>query len=334
MALGKDVDSWGNEIQPYLAYFHADDIQGKVRELTRRLREQQLVLDQQTAEIEVALRGAALSAGKVRSRSFLKVLDVAGRVAPFDISILITGETGVGKEVLARHIHAQSPRAASSFVSVNCGALAESLLESELFGHKAGSFTGAAHDKVGLFEEAEGGTIFLDEIGDVSPAMQLKLLRVLQEKEILPVGETRPRSADARVIAATNRDLVRKTSSCSQGILLRSTVTSLAWRRFDSTLHAWIVCWNTPGPGTFGNSRTRSSMRLCSAPMASFGRKTSHRPSLGAARREFLSQPSAPSQTRNSITFSEFSRRSGAIEQRPPRSCRSAKLRCIESCVC
>jgi len=135
------------------------------------------------------------------------VLDLAGRVAKFDSSVIITGETGTGKEVLARYIHEASRRANGPFVAVNCGALPESLLDSELFGHKMGSFTGAVRDRVGLIEEAAKGTVFLDEIGDISPAMQLKILRVLQEKEILRVGENRPRRVDVRIIAATNKNL-------------------------------------------------------------------------------------------------------------------------------
>ena len=107
--------------------------------------------------------------------------------------MLMSGETGVGKEVVARYIHDNSDRACKQFVAVNCSALPETLLESELFGHKSGSFTGAVRDRKGLFEEAEGGTIFLDEIGDVSPAIQVKLLRVLQEKEIRRVGENNER---------------------------------------------------------------------------------------------------------------------------------------------
>ena len=144
---------------------------------------------------------------EVRSREFQRVVELAERVAKFDSSVLITGETGVGKEVVARHIHGLSPRSDAPFVAVNCGALPETLLESTLFGHKAGAFTGATKDRPGLFEEAEKGTIFLDEIGDTTPAMQLKLLRVLQEREIMRVGETRPTKVDVRVISATNRDL-------------------------------------------------------------------------------------------------------------------------------
>ena len=132
---------------------------------------------------------------------------MARRVAKFDSSVLITGETGTGKEVLARYIHELSPRSRHSMLAINCGALPETLLESELFGHKAGSFTGAIRDRVGLFEQAARGTILLDEIGDISPLIQIKLIRVLQEREILRIGENIPRKVDTRILAATNRSL-------------------------------------------------------------------------------------------------------------------------------
>jgi two-component system response regulator HupR/HoxA len=132
---------------------------------------------------------------------------LAGQVAEYDISVLITGESGTGKELLARAIHYNSPRAGAAFVMENCGALPDQLLESELFGCKKGAFTGAYEDRIGLFEQAHGGTIFLDEIGETSPAFQVKLLRVLQEGEIRPLGARLPRQVDVRVIAATNRDL-------------------------------------------------------------------------------------------------------------------------------
>jgi DNA-binding NtrC family response regulator len=132
---------------------------------------------------------------------------LAQKVAPTDSAVLITGETGTGKELLARAIHAASRRAQGPFVAVNAGAIPESLQESELFGHRKGAFTGASADRRGLFEEASGGTLFLDEIGDTSAALQVKLLRVLQNGSVRRVGENAERPIDVRVLAATNRPL-------------------------------------------------------------------------------------------------------------------------------
>jgi DNA-binding NtrC family response regulator len=142
-----------------------------------------------------------------KAKAFLEVLRLAEQVAPTESAVLIQGETGTGKEVIARYIHELSTRADGLFLSLNCGALPESLLESELFGHVKGSFTGAVRDKQGLFAAARGGTFFLDEIGEMTPATQVKLLRVLQEREAIPVGGTEAIPVDVRVIAATNRDL-------------------------------------------------------------------------------------------------------------------------------
>jgi DNA-binding NtrC family response regulator len=136
-----------------------------------------------------------------------EVLRSIARVAPTESTVLLRGATGTGKELVARAIHEESPRGARPFVAVNCSALAEGLLESELFGHARGAFTGAVAERRGLFEEAGGGTVFLDEIGDVSAAMQAKLLRVLQEREITRVGTAKPVPVDVRVIAATHQDL-------------------------------------------------------------------------------------------------------------------------------
>jgi DNA-binding NtrC family response regulator len=145
-----------------------------------------------------------------RSPAMIELYKEIARVAPSRSTVLITGESGTGKELVARSIHKHSPRAARPFVPVNCGALAETLLESELFGYVRGAFTGAASDRKGLWEEAEGGTLFLDEAGETSPAMQVKLLRALQEGEIRRVGSTKPVNVDARVVAATNRDLEKE----------------------------------------------------------------------------------------------------------------------------
>jgi DNA-binding NtrC family response regulator len=143
-----------------------------------------------------------------KSASFREVYDLTLQVAPSDANILILGESGTGKELIASTIHANSPRAGKPFVSLNCAALTETLLESQLFGHVRGAFTGAIINQKGLIEEADGGTLFLDEIGDVSPAMQAKLLRVVQEKDFIAVGSTHPRKVDVRFVAATNKDLL------------------------------------------------------------------------------------------------------------------------------
>ena len=141
-----------------------------------------------------------------RSAAFLKVMKTVGRLAATNLPVLITGESGTGKEVVARAIHLRSKRAAKTFVAVNCGAVSENLLESELFGHMRGSFTGADRDRIGLWEEADGGTILLDEITETTQAFQVKLLRALQEGEVRRVGSNRLIQVDVRVIAAANRD--------------------------------------------------------------------------------------------------------------------------------
>ncbi|MDO6460933.1 sigma-54 dependent transcriptional regulator [Granulosicoccaceae sp. 1_MG-2023] len=139
-----------------------------------------------------------------------RVCNLVRQVSPFDVSVLLQGESGTGKELCARALHYNSLRQDGPFVAENCAALPDELLESELFGHKRGAFTGAVDDHIGLLERADGGTIFLDEIGDISPAFQVKLLRVLQEGEIRPLGSNRRRLVDVRVIAATNKDLMEE----------------------------------------------------------------------------------------------------------------------------
>ena len=145
-----------------------------------------------------------------RSESLRRAVELARKVAVTDTSVLLTGETGTGKEVFAQAIHHASPRAKEAFVAVNCSAFSKELLESELFGHRAGSFTGATKDKKGLFEEADKGTLFLDEIGEMPVELQAKLLRVLESGEFIKIGETRPTRVDLRLIAATNRDLEKE----------------------------------------------------------------------------------------------------------------------------
>jgi DNA-binding NtrC family response regulator len=142
------------------------------------------------------------------SAEMQKVLETIAKVSLISATVLITGESGTGKELVARAIHYSSPRAAAPFVPVNCGGIPEQLLESELFGYVKGAFTGATESRAGFFQTADGGTIFLDEINDTSPSMQIKLLRVLQDKEVCMVGARRTRKVDVRILAATNKDLL------------------------------------------------------------------------------------------------------------------------------
>lgn len=167
----------------------------------RRLTQQYRALKRRLERIEGSPRLVGASAGMERVRTLIS------KVAPTTSTVLILGETGTGKELVARAVHDQSPRAGEPFVAINCGALPESLIESELFGHRKGAFTGADEHRVGLFEVANGGTIFLDEIGELPKAMQAKLLRVLESREIRRVGENRALNIDVRVVCATHRDL-------------------------------------------------------------------------------------------------------------------------------
>ncbi|WP_437683965.1 sigma-54 interaction domain-containing protein [Sorangium sp. So ce131] len=154
--------------------------------------------------LALSLRAKALVFEDPRSQA---ILDRIRQLSPSDATLLVTGETGTGKELVARHIHALSHRRGRPFVAVNCGAWSESLVESELFGHEKGAFTGATTSKAGWFEAADGGTLFLDEIGDLSLPLQVKLLRVLQEREVVRLGSRQPIPIDVRLIAATNVDL-------------------------------------------------------------------------------------------------------------------------------
>ncbi|HEX6600878.1 MAG TPA: sigma-54 dependent transcriptional regulator [Gemmatimonadaceae bacterium] len=176
--------------------------------LKRAAEHRELRVENRSLRQEIKRREGPVGARPVgNSRSWLDVLRLAETVAPTESTVLIQGESGTGKEVVARYIHELSARAEHTFASINCGALPESLLESELFGHVKGAFTGAVKDKSGLFTAAARGTFFLDEIGETTPATQVKLLRVLQHREVIPVGATDPQPIDVRLIAATNREL-------------------------------------------------------------------------------------------------------------------------------
>jgi len=173
----------------------------------RKLNQQYRALKRRLERIEGAPQLVGKSAGMDRVRTLI------GKVAPTHSTVLILGETGTGKELVARAVHDQSPRAGEPFVAINCGALPETLIESELFGHRKGAFTGADEHREGLFEVANGGTIFLDEIGELPKAMQAKLLRVLESREIRRVGENKATIVDVRVVCATHRDLPEMVST-------------------------------------------------------------------------------------------------------------------------
>jgi DNA-binding NtrC family response regulator len=215
---GRSAVAWGEDLPTLRDEFRGADLRAEVERLreavsrqARELARRQRMLARRERGLEAlrerALRHATSRRFVVRSAAMHDVLETALRVAPLDTTILITGESGTGKEFVADMIHEQSRRAVRTMVTVNCGALTETLLESELFGHVRGAFTGAVRDKVGLFEQASGSTLFLDEVGDMPLALQVKLLRALQQGEVRRVGAERPVHVDVRVIAATNRDL-------------------------------------------------------------------------------------------------------------------------------
>ncbi len=216
--LGRTLEEWGDKRAEELLFFRSENLRDwlepslhqiteNLKEAEKKLREKRRALARIVPEVEDPLGMI------VKSEAMRRVVDLARRVAKVDSTLLITGESGTGKELIARLIHEESARAMGPFLAVNCGAITETLLESELFGHARGAFTGASHDRPGLFEAANGGTLLLDEIGDVSSGMQVKLLRVLQEREIRRVGENKSRPVNVRVIAATNRELAEDIKS-------------------------------------------------------------------------------------------------------------------------
>jgi len=209
---GRTREEWGDERAEELRFFKPNHLKQSLdvslhrvtetlKAAERKLREHRRALVRVGRDIEEPLGIVA------KSPPMRQLVDLARRLAKVDSTVLITGESGSGKERIARLVHEESTRAAGPFIAVNCGAITETLLESELFGHARGAFTGATQDRPGLFEAANSGTLLLDEVGEVSPGMQIKLLRTLQEREIRRVGENKSRGVDVRVLAATNREL-------------------------------------------------------------------------------------------------------------------------------
>ncbi|MEN6475084.1 MAG: sigma 54-interacting transcriptional regulator [Syntrophaceae bacterium] len=219
------VDGQGHRIPVSVSTALLKDESGRVMGGAETFRDLSVV-----EELKRELEGR-FQMGDLLSRSPLmrRIFDILPQVASSGSTVLLLGETGTGKELLARAIHGMSHRAEQPFIAVNCGALPDTLLESELFGYKAGAFTGANKDKPGRFALAEGGTIFLDEIGEVSPALQVRLLRVLQERTYEPLGATKPLKADARVIVASNRDLAQlvKKGAFREDLFYRINVVKL-----------------------------------------------------------------------------------------------------------
>ena len=216
--IGRTREEWGDDRVDELLFFEKqsldDCLNVSLLRVTETLKAAERKLHEHRRVWAAVTPNLTNSMGIIaRSPTMRQVVDLAQRVAKVDSTILISGESGSGKERIARLIHDQSARTAGPFLAVNCGAITESLLESELFGHARGAFSGATGDRPGLFEAANRGTLLLDEVGEVSPAMQVKLLRVLQEREIRRVGENKTRSIDVRILAATNRDLALEVAS-------------------------------------------------------------------------------------------------------------------------
>ncbi|RPH42253.1 MAG: sigma-54-dependent Fis family transcriptional regulator [Planctomycetota bacterium] len=205
----KPVDQWGADFGDQLSVFKREDLDTALTEVAQALKRTEHLLRERTRKLAQVAKVEDDPIGIVaRSPEMRRVMGLAGTIAKVDSTVLITGESGTGKERVARFVHDNSACADGPFVAVNCGAISDTLLESELFGHARGAFTGATVDRPGLFESANGGTLFLDEIGEIPLPMQVKLLRALQEREVRRVGENKSRPINAWIITATNRDLI------------------------------------------------------------------------------------------------------------------------------
>ena len=210
--MGRTRADWGDDRADELRFFDPNRLEECLDVSLQRVAETLKAAERKLREHRRALVRVASEVAEpygivTKSPAMRQVVDLARRVAKVDSTVLITGESGSGKERIARLVHDESTRAAGPFIAVNCGAITESLLESELFGHARGAFTGASQDRPGLFEAANGGTLLLDEVGEISTGMQVKLLRTLQEREVRRVGENKSRRVNVRIVAATNRDL-------------------------------------------------------------------------------------------------------------------------------
>lgn len=210
--IGRPGEEWPADVASEVRACSKFDFEGALEGLVTRLKKAEQKLRRRRSALADEGELDDASGLVARSEKMRQLLSIARRVAKVDTTVLVTGESGTGKERLARLVHEESTRSQGPFVAVNCAALTESLLESELFGHARGAFTGATTDRAGLFEAAHGGTLFLDEIGEVSGSMQARLLRVLQEREVRRVGENKSRPVNVRIVAATNRDLAKEVS--------------------------------------------------------------------------------------------------------------------------
>lgn len=214
--LVKSIEEWGDTAKDTLTVFRREDIDTALKEVTEALRRTEKKIQERTRKMALIAEpgdDSGSCAMVSRSSAMQHVMGLARRIAQVDSTVLITGESGTGKERMARYVHGHSARVGGPFVAINCAAISESLLESELFGHSRGSFTGAVADRPGLFEAANGGTLFLDEVGEIPLSTQVKLLRVLQEREVRRVGENQSRSINVRILTSTNRDLLPAVAS-------------------------------------------------------------------------------------------------------------------------